>query len=110
MYYNPYNPFRVLLCCGFVHAGARTPLYAALSPDVKGNTFYHNVLGIIGSSVYYGSVRLTNTSPPPPAACLLPPPPPRCPHAPLCSPVTRRQGQHLLPQRPGHHRQLISQL
>jgi hypothetical protein len=32
------------------HAGARTPLYAALSPDVKGNTFYHNVLGIIGSS------------------------------------------------------------
>lgn len=31
-------------------AGARTPLYAALSPQVKGNTFYHNVLGIIGSS------------------------------------------------------------
>jgi hypothetical protein len=30
--------------------GARTPLYAALAPDVKGNTFYHNVLGIIGSS------------------------------------------------------------
>lgn len=30
--------------------GARTPLYAALSPDVKGHTFYHNVLGIIGSS------------------------------------------------------------
>jgi hypothetical protein len=30
--------------------GARTPLYCALSPDAKGNTFYHNVLGIIGSS------------------------------------------------------------
>lgn len=32
------------------HTGARTPLYAALGPDVKGSTFYHNVLGIIGSS------------------------------------------------------------
>lgn len=31
-------------------AGARTPLYCALSPDAKGNTFYHNVLGIISSS------------------------------------------------------------
>jgi NAD(P)-dependent dehydrogenase (short-subunit alcohol dehydrogenase family) len=30
--------------------GARTPLYCALSPDAKGNTFYHNVLGIISSS------------------------------------------------------------
>jgi hypothetical protein len=32
------------------HAGAQTPLYCALSPDVKGFTFYHNVLGIISSS------------------------------------------------------------
>lgn len=31
-------------------AGARTPLYCALAPDVKGNTFYHNTLGIIHSS------------------------------------------------------------
>lgn len=30
--------------------GARTPLYAALAPEVKGHTFYHNTLGIIPSS------------------------------------------------------------
>eukprot|EP00775_Hariotina_reticulata_P007691 gene7691-7891_t len=30
--------------------GAKTPLYCALSPDAKGFTFYHNVLGIINSS------------------------------------------------------------
>lgn len=43
-------PRRTLFFSHTCHTGARTPLYAALSPDVKGNTFYHNVLGIIGSS------------------------------------------------------------